>query len=670
MRWLLTAVIGVVGAIGAYYGVNRHTAIEAGIAERAQAVLDANPNYDRVSLVESRGRVAYLEGRLIDQNQANALEDAIGNEWGVRDVDLTGVELVALIDDPADYGFSAAVSGDEVKVTGLAGSRAQADALAGLAAAALGASPEQISISLADPEPEGWAQSVSAGLASLSGLQGGGTLDMSGTGAVLSGTATSADAYRAAQAFPQVMAEEATMPGELGGLNLALDPFTFSAGLDADGLSLSGGQPDAAALAEVEAYGATKFPGLAVNSDMLASDGVPSAAWVADSKAAIDALGSFSTGSALLNGDSLALSGTLRDGAAQGQTLEDIQGRLSGNLAWDGTGAEGIYYTNRDEDRDALFSTIGSSTLETDGGFVLPVPGFPISAQECVAQQERVAGDYPLLFAENADMPMQGTGSTLDALAGIQVACGEALDGWEIQLTGHGIEAEDDVDALALTRAENIKAALVERGANPDLLLTAGSGSSDPASTTDLSRRVDMSFVNRAELDRLAAEEAARIAAEEARLAAEAEARAARAAAIADALGGVSGFEEVNSFTLPIASFNPSVSECGVRFSGLLNTYQILFDSGSAALSTDSRDVVDSMAGIARRCESDLANAKVEISGHTDSQGDDASNLALSQRRADAVLAALAERGVETSAYSAVGYGETRPTADNSTAEG
>ena len=60
----------------------------------------------------------------------------------------------------------------------------------------------------------------------------------------------------------------------------------------------------------------------------------------------------------------------------------------------------------------------------------------------------------------------------------------------------------------------------------------------------------------------------------------------------------------------------------------------------------------------------------MEIGGHTDSQGNAASNLTLSFARAESVLAALGARGVDTSVYEAQGYGETQPIADNETPEG
>ena len=61
---------------------------------------------------------------------------------------------------------------------------------------------------------------------------------------------------------------------------------------------------------------------------------------------------------------------------------------------------------------------------------------------------------------------------------------------------------------------------------------------------------------------------------------------------------------------------------------------------------------------------------KTQVEGHTDSAGSDASNLALSQKRADAVAAYMSSQGVAKERISAKGYGESKPIGDNATEEG
>ena len=66
----------------------------------------------------------------------------------------------------------------------------------------------------------------------------------------------------------------------------------------------------------------------------------------------------------------------------------------------------------------------------------------------------------------------------------------------------------------------------------------------------------------------------------------------------------------------------------------------------------------------------EFAAVPVEIAGHADSQGSADRNLELSRRRAQAVLDYFVSRGEDPERFVAVGYGDTRPIADNSTEEG
>lgn len=60
----------------------------------------------------------------------------------------------------------------------------------------------------------------------------------------------------------------------------------------------------------------------------------------------------------------------------------------------------------------------------------------------------------------------------------------------------------------------------------------------------------------------------------------------------------------------------------------------------------------------------------LKISGHTDSQGDDDTNLILSHKRAQATKKYLVDHGIAVERLDAVGYGETKPIESNDTAEG
>ena len=60
----------------------------------------------------------------------------------------------------------------------------------------------------------------------------------------------------------------------------------------------------------------------------------------------------------------------------------------------------------------------------------------------------------------------------------------------------------------------------------------------------------------------------------------------------------------------------------------------------------------------------------MQVEGHTGNQGNAAANQALSERRAQAVVARVTAHGVEASRLSSKGMGQTKPVADNGAEEG
>ena len=83
-------------------------------------------------------------------------------------------------------------------------------------------------------------------------------------------------------------------------------------------------------------------------------------------------------------------------------------------------------------------------------------------------------------------------------------------------------------------------------------------------------------------------------------------------------------------------------------------------------MTAESLPTMNAIADILDKC----GEIRLEIQGHTDSQGREEMNLQLSQARAQSVLNELRARRVLTSTYVAKGYGESRPIADNKTEEG
>lgn len=94
---------------------------------------------------------------------------------------------------------------------------------------------------------------------------------------------------------------------------------------------------------------------------------------------------------------------------------------------------------------------------------------------------------------------------------------------------------------------------------------------------------------------------------------------------------------------------------------------KVFFDTGKDTIQARSFSLLRQVALIVK---ANPELTKIRVEGHTDSVGDDASNLDLSQRRANAVVKFLVNLGVDESRLVAVGYGETKPVADNATAKG
>lgn len=104
-----------------------------------------------------------------------------------------------------------------------------------------------------------------------------------------------------------------------------------------------------------------------------------------------------------------------------------------------------------------------------------------------------------------------------------------------------------------------------------------------------------------------------------------------------------------------------------IKANTTITLYGIVFEFGQAAIKPESYPVLDSAAGILNN----FSEIEVEVHGHTDAVGSDEANLTLSQRRAEAVRQYLIDMHmVEPVRLIPIGFGETRPIADNNTEAG
>ncbi|MEL7468837.1 MAG: OmpA family protein [Pseudomonadota bacterium] len=110
---------------------------------------------------------------------------------------------------------------------------------------------------------------------------------------------------------------------------------------------------------------------------------------------------------------------------------------------------------------------------------------------------------------------------------------------------------------------------------------------------------------------------------------------------------------------------NFDAAACVGRFEILSRTGNIFFRSGSAELDSESLPLLSNVVDIVRRCP----GMKIEVAGHTDSDGDASTNQRLSEARAGAVTAYLIQNGIEYGRISSVGHGESQPAFPNTSTQ-
>jgi outer membrane protein OmpA-like peptidoglycan-associated protein len=115
-----------------------------------------------------------------------------------------------------------------------------------------------------------------------------------------------------------------------------------------------------------------------------------------------------------------------------------------------------------------------------------------------------------------------------------------------------------------------------------------------------------------------------------------------------------------------VARARAAAVSCQTRFNDALAGEAVQFETGAARVKVASHGLLDRLAEIAGTCP----DARLEIRGHTDSQGAAEFNRSLSEDRAAAVRAYLLAQGLSTGRIDARGFGEEAPVADNATAAG
>ena len=134
---------------------------------------------------------------------------------------------------------------------------------------------------------------------------------------------------------------------------------------------------------------------------------------------------------------------------------------------------------------------------------------------------------------------------------------------------------------------------------------------------------------------------------------------------------GVTRNQEIymGGFWMTVLDFQATSENCAASAKEVLESAKINFITSSAELDPSSWRALSNLGAVILSC---LGNSqlRVEVGGHTDSDGSDVDNYILSKARAEVVVQRLLARGVPVGRIIAVGFGDTEPVADNATEEG
>ena len=135
---------------------------------------------------------------------------------------------------------------------------------------------------------------------------------------------------------------------------------------------------------------------------------------------------------------------------------------------------------------------------------------------------------------------------------------------------------------------------------------------------------------------------------------------------------GITFYSYHASDEYPIYIKNIRIAEGGVKFydrvmeDGKIIVNGIRFDVGKATLKPESMGIINEVVDLMK----EHPDLNFSVEGHTDSDGDDAFNMELSQKRAETIKSTMIDMGIASDRLESRGLGESMPITDNSSPEG
>ncbi len=679
--------------------------IEAKLAHSAATI--AHQHTQHPVIVEADGRTLSLSGLTDSMEDRKALIAAVEQMPGSGEV-LTGVMVL-----PWAEPYTLSITKHPATGLVLSGHAPSADVRHRLLTQARrigGRAADADRLALAAGTPGGdWTALALAGLAALEVLDEG-TLELSGPEAHITGNAPD----DAARAQARDILEENALGAVTANISLTLpvvSPFTLMIEHDGNSARMDGFAPDATTEAELTRLVAEAFG--TPDGTLTHARGMPDAAWPERVSAAIGVLGEFTSGTLTVADDMISLSGVVEtdsDLAAltplmdeswtHDITVANPTPRADIAITLDGDGritAEGLLPSglSRIALSDALpgidANDVRIGTLEAEADWDSALTGLSILMPRLESGEARLADDsFTISGKLLSGFSAQGSTAALRTVL---------ARGWNLDInlaeTPPPAEVMFEKTSQDLLLAGVLPAG-IEPGAALDMIgdsagangLTGG-GDGEPAQWGQALRATGELLMlfdhvtgrlkdGKIEIDgRLrpgyASDQAAEHLAARAGddwtvdLTAEETPPAEGDRRIVLATGNVEQF--TRGRWLPNMRFTASPATCRSQTDQLLAEGALQFDEGAASLAKNAEATLNHLAAIALRCLNSSEMA-LEIGGHTDSAGNDAANLELSARRAQAVMQALVQRGVRADKIRATGYGEAHPVDTNNTPAG
>ncbi|MBX2855563.1 MAG: OmpA family protein [Rhodobacteraceae bacterium] len=592
-------------------------AIEADITERVTTAV-AKVAGDRPVQVEVDGRHVALRGFVTDESEREAVVRAVKNTWGA----IGPADYLRLRAAQSPYRLKAARSAAGiVGITGLAQDELTREAITQAATKAFGKDVASVDINYALGAPaESWVVGAAAAFDALAGLESGVAV-MDGDVITIDGVAHGEASLTAMQSARQ-RAEAA----DFGWVENIETRFRFRAEKSADAVwTVRADADDEEMIATIEAEMREVAGEEAVFEWTKRRTSAPEM-WREHVFEAIDALSVAESGWVTLTGEQAEI-----DAVAAGREAFEELATLTDGAATGRTWRRKIALSEVSEPQAVGETSVRSEPVAVEAAALR----ISIDARsDGQAAPVTMAGVLPKGMSLDEAHRLLGFSAVSDDIAGVVRTGGRGdLQVWRDSLAALG---------EYLPEFERMDAVIRADGGRVEGVLTPASD--DEQVTAALAQRLGAELELRPSAESIA-EGAKRV-------------------------NPLTGVEETfrNGYWLPAVEIG-SMADCPRRADLVLVNGRIRFLTNSADLDVRARRLLNEIAAIAAACFDSTA-LTIEIGGHTDNTGDTGYNRSLSERRAEAVVAALTARGVTAERMSARGYGDSTPIADNNTAEG